>query len=87
MPGYQIIKFLNFIFLVIKNITLEPVMLFLSFVSSMDSASVSQLLVDKSCKHDFNFTQEICDNIKNETYEHEKSDIENEIAQFKVTFV
>ena len=70
-----------------KNITLEPVMLFLSFVSSMDSASLSQLLVDKSCQHDFNFTQEICDNIMNDTYDHEKNEIENEIAQFKVKFI
>ena len=61
-------------------------MLFMSFVSSMDRVSLSQLLIDKSCSHDFNFTAEVCDNILNKTYEHEKSQIENEVAQFKVKY-
>ena len=59
-------------------------MLFMSFVSSMDRVSLGQLLIDKSCTHDFNFTEQICDNIFNTTFEHEKSQIENEVAQYKV---
>ena len=73
--------------LVLKNITLEPVMVFLSFVTSMDVVSLGQLLVDKSCQHDFNFTQEVCDDLHNENFTHEKSQIENEVAQYKVRFV
>ena len=60
-------------------------MLFLSFVSSMDRISVGQLLVDKSCQQDFNFTAEVCDNILDDAYKAEKTEIENEVAQYKVS--
>ena len=68
----------------VKNITIEPIILLVSLVTSIDSVALSQLIVDKSCAQDFNFTQEVCDNILNENYEHELSMVENEVAQYKV---
>ncbi len=70
--------------LVVKNITLEPVMLFMSFVASLDRVPVGELVVHKSCLQDFNFTSEICENIHNDTYDPELSQIQNEVAQYKV---
>ena len=74
-------------FSVTKNITLEPVMLFMSFVSSMDRVSIGQLLIDKSCAHDFDFNSTVCDNLRNETFDHEKAMVENEVAQYKVSWM
>ena len=68
-----------------KHTTIEPIILLVSLVTSIDSVALNQLLVDKSCAQDFNFTQEVCDNIQtNKTLEHELSMVENEIAQYKV---
>ena len=56
----------------------------MSFVTSMDSVAVGQLLIDKSCYRDFNFTEEICDNLLEDAYEDENTQVENEVAQYKV---
>ena len=71
---------------VIKNITLEPVMLFMSIVGSMDHVSVGQLLIDKSCQNHFHYSDEICDNLLNDTNEHYNAQVENDVAQYKVKF-
>ena len=70
--------------LVMKNITLEPVMFFMSIVGSMDLVSVGQLLIDKSCQNHFNYSDEICDNLLNDTNEHSNAEVENDVAQYKV---
>jgi hypothetical protein len=70
-----------------ENITLEPVLFFVSFVGSMDSAAVGQLIIDKSCHIDFNFTDEVCDNLLNETYKPENKQVQDEVAQFKVSLI
>ena len=67
-----------------QNLTLEPVLFFMSFVGSMDSASIGQLVIDKSCNIDFNFTQEICDNLLDDMYTEENELVEAEVSQFKV---
>ena len=59
-------------------------MLFISIVGSMDQVSVGQLLIDKSCANDFDFSEEICDNLLNDTYEHENAEVESKVAQYKV---
>jgi hypothetical protein len=70
---------------VLENITLEPVLFFVSFVGSMDMAAVGQLVIDKSCHIDFDFSEEICDNLLNETYKPENKQVQDEVAQFKVS--
>ena len=72
--------------LVFKNITLEPVLFFMSIVGSMDSVSVGQLLIDKSCQNHFHYSDEICDNLLNDTNEHYNAEVENDVAQYKVKF-
>jgi hypothetical protein len=46
---------------------------------------VAQLLIDKSCHIDFDFSEEICDNLLNETYKPENKQVQDEVAQFKVS--
>ena len=59
----------------------------MSIVGSMDSVSVGQLLIDKSCHIDFEFSDQICDNLLNDTFEHENAEVENEVAQYKVIII
>ena len=59
-------------------------MLFMSFVGSMDSVSVGQMVIDKSCANDFAFNETICNDLLNDAYEDENSAVESEVAQFKV---
>ena len=59
-------------------------MFFMSFVGSMDSVSVGQLVIDKSCHLDFNFTEDVCNNLLDDIYEDENAAVQNEVAQFKV---
>ena len=72
---------------VLENITLEPVLFFVSFVGSMDSASLGQLVIDKSCHMDFNYTDEVCDNLLNKTNVAANKAVQDEVAQFKVIYV
>eukprot|EP00090_Calanus_glacialis_P009730 TRINITY_DN18129_c0_g1_i1.p1 TRINITY_DN18129_c0_g1~~TRINITY_DN18129_c0_g1_i1.p1 ORF type:complete len:508 (-),score=86.66 TRINITY_DN18129_c0_g1_i1:102-1625(-) len=65
-----------------QNITLEPVMLFYGVVRSIDSIASSQLILDKTCMNDFDFGQEICDNLVD--WKENNTLVQNEVAQFKV---
>jgi len=69
---------------VATNITIEPIMFLSSFVTSMDGISVGQLLIDKSCAGDFNFTSAVCDDLLNEANAEENTAVQNEVAQYKV---
>ena len=69
---------------VAENITLEPVLFFVSFVGSLDAASLGQLVIDKSCHLDFNFTAGVCDNLLVEGNEAANKAVQDEVAQFKV---
>ena len=59
-------------------------MLFMAIVGSMDSVSVGQLLIDKSCSVHFGYSDEICDNLLNKTNEQYNTEVENNVAQYKV---
>jgi len=64
------------------NITLEPVMLFYGIVGSIDRVASSQLLFDKTCYNDFNFTDEICNDLQQ--HKENETSVGNEVAQFQV---
>ena len=68
----------------LANITLEPVIFFHSFVDSMDSTSLGQLVIDKSCRLDFNYTQEVCDSLLDGNHEAANKAVQDEVAQYKV---
>ena len=59
-------------------------MFFMTIVQTMDLVSLGQLLIDKSCRINFEFSDEICDNLLNDTYEQENTLVQDEVAQYKV---
>ena len=69
---------------VFKNITIEPVLFFMSLVGSMDGVSVGQLLIDKVCHNQFNYTEEVCENLVADDYKEENANVQNYVAQYKV---
>jgi len=69
---------------VFQNVTLEPVMMFMSFVGSMDSVSIGQMTIEKSCANDFFYNETICNNLLNDAYNHENAAVQSEVAQYKV---
>ena len=81
----------------LTNITLEPVMLFYGIIRSIDRVAQSQLIIgqlfiiypaclsftlDKTCLNDFDFGEEICDNLLD--YDSNNTVVQNEVAQFAV---
>ena len=67
---------------IINNITIEPALFIIMFASGLDNIASEQLVLWKSCINDFNFTEEICDNLTNETYEAEKGMVADELTNF-----
>jgi len=67
-----------------KNITIEPVIFFMTIVEYIDLVTIDQLVIDKSCRLDFNYTAEVCDNLVETAYEDENTEVQNEVAQYKV---
>ena len=43
-------------------------------------------MLDKSCHRDFNYSEHVCQNLLNNTYQTENTAVQNEIAQFKVFY-
>jgi len=66
----------------LTNITLEPVMLFYGIIRSIDRVAQSQLIIDKTCLNDFDFGEEICENLLD--YDANNTVVQNEVAQFAV---
>ena len=46
-----------------QNLTIEPAMFLIAFTYSMSGSTGSQLLIYKSCRVDFNETDETCHNL------------------------
>ena len=69
-----------------KNITIEPVIFFMTIVEYIDLVTIDQLVIDKSCRLDFNYTADVCDNLVETAYEDENTEVQNEVAQYKVKF-
>ena len=74
-------KFKYYFFLVVTNITVEPILFFNSFSDALDDVSISQMKLIKSCKHDFNFTDEICDDLLNDNYTMENDMVQDEVHE------
>ena len=49
------------------NITVEPVFFFFMLGIGMFAITGQELYIQKACRVNFNFTEEICENIQNET--------------------
>ena len=63
---------------IITSITIEPAMFILTFGDICDEVSLSQMIIDKSCRSDFDFNETVCDNLT--SYEHENADVQDEVS-------
>ena len=62
---------------IVRNITVEPVMFLYFFSGNLDSISLSQLKIIKSCKHDFDFNDTVCDNLLGGNYTEENDMVQD----------
>ena len=71
---------------IVRNITIEPVMFFLSFVDKMNGLTYDQMLIEKSCVEDFDFPNGTCDPgvLLDGNHWTENTAVQNEVTQFKV---
>eukprot|EP00095_Tigriopus_kingsejongensis_P002938 maker-scaffold517_size150149-snap-gene-0.20 protein:Tk02938 transcript:maker-scaffold517_size150149-snap-gene-0.20-mRNA-1 annotation:"adenylate cyclase " len=74
--------FLRNLVLVWRNITVEPALFLLFFSDGMDNVSVDQLKILKTCKNDFEFSDEICQNLLSGNYTLENDLVQDEASQF-----
>ena len=59
-------------------------MMFMAFVGSMDSVSIGQMTIEKSCANDFPYNETICNDLLSDAYDHENAAVQSEVAQYKV---
>ena len=71
---------------ILRNITVEPVMFLYFFSGNLDSISLSQLKIIKSCKHDFDFNETVCENLLGGNYT-EENDMVQDKARFFVCLI
>ena len=62
-----------------KNITVEPVIFFIMFSQGIDTVSLNQLKIEKSCKIDFKFNETVCDNLLEENYTEQNKLVQDEV--------
>ena len=57
---------------ILSNLTIEPAFFIMSVSIALEQIATQQMVVLKSCKIDFNYTDEICNNLQSENYTEEK---------------
>lgn len=62
-----------------RNLTIEPAWFFITLADGIDSVSSEQLLLQKTCKNDFNYTDEICNNLSEDQYKDEYKNVQDEV--------
>ena len=76
----------NLISLTWKNLTIEPVVFL--YLTSVGLISVIRpnLLIDKACKVKLNFTEDICDNLENQSNNETLIEVQKVVAEYESTF-
>ena len=73
---------LSYIMKILTNITIEPAMFMLAFADGLDDVSLSQMIIEKTCRVDFDFNQTVCDNLVN-NYTKENDMVQDEVRIFE----
>ena len=55
--------------LAFRNITVEPAFFFLTAAKMMEPAPLNYMLIYKTCRIDFGFSEEVCNNLEDEENE------------------
>ena len=72
-------KILAAIKFIIDNITIEPVVFFFNFSLNIDSITYDQLKITKSCLTDFDYTEDVCDNLLDGNHTTENDLVQDEV--------
>ena len=65
----------------LRNVTIEPALFLLAMAERMDSVAVKDMLLYKTCIHDFNQTEDICLDLLNETNADINEVVQNEVGE------
>ena len=65
---------------VLNNITIEPAMFVYYLFYEICIVPFDQLKIDKSCLNDFNYTQDVCDNLLDGNHDDENTAVQNEVS-------
>ena len=76
------VSVLSYIMKILTNITIEPAMFMLAFADGLDDVSLSQMIIEKTCRVDFDFNQTVCDNLVN-NYTKENDMVQDEVRFFE----
>ena len=66
--------------LVYQNITIEPAMFVYYLFFEITYIPLDQLKIEKSCRTDFNYTEEICSNLLDGNHDDENTAVQNEAS-------
>ena len=72
-------KLLATIKFLFDNTTIEPVVFFLNFSLNIDTITYDQLKITKSCLTDFNYSEEVCDNLVDGNHTAENDIVQDEV--------
>ena len=64
---------------VLRNISIEPAMFLYYLFFAITYIPLDQLKIEKSCRHDFNYTEEVCENLLDGNHEDENTAVQNEV--------
>ena len=66
---------------ILSNLTIEPAFFIMSVSIALEQIATQQMVVLKSCRIDFNYTDEICYNLQSENYTEENAQISSEVSK------
>ena len=75
---------MNFIASVLSQITLEPTVFAFSFGVQLEKGAriTTDLLINKVCRYELNYTEDICANLTNEGFEDISNEVQEEVNDF-----
>ena len=69
----------NFLYKILSNLTIEPAFFIMSFSISLETIATQQMAVLKSCKNDFNYPDEICNNLNSNNYTEQNKEVSQKV--------
>ena len=64
---------------ILKSITIEPAVFMISLSMTIENISNSQIVIDKTCKIDYEYNDTVCDTLVTD-FKDENSDIQNDVS-------
>jgi hypothetical protein len=80
-PNYSVLVFYQVI-LIATNVTVEPAVFVIELAGKMDEVAIKDMLLYKTCIHDFNETDAICNDLLNDTNHDLNEAVQNEVHKY-----